>query len=315
MNQAGTKLFMVEDGRPAVGIVEEPFANEVEDLEAFVKANAGILGDQVVIFARQVDTGLGGRIDLLGLDRSRSQPKLVLVELKNRPADDAVLLQVLRYADWLSDNPDSIRLLLERSGLKVNNRSIDLEPQIVVVAPELIGNVIKLSQHVKAFEFSFLQIKRFKLDSRFVVVVQPIEGVLKRSRGVTDRREWSWERYESELGWSADLVQTAQSLVSRLERVTQDWRPEAYFYRGQIDVACLDGNVVFGVVYRKRMGIALWFELKQNPERALSEDIAATMKQESGDDYLYLSGNLQALSDDQIRRLCEAALRQAGLLN
>jgi hypothetical protein len=311
MNPAVTRLFLVEDGHPALNLPEQPFENEVEDLEAFVKANAGILGDDVVIFARQVDTGVGGRIDLLGLDRSRSLPKLVLVELKNRPADDAVLLQVLRYADWLSDSPDSIRLLLERSSPTVH--SIDLEPRIVVVAPELIGNVVKLSQHVRAFEFTFLQIKRFKLDSRFVVVAQPIASVSKRSRGVSDRREWSWERYESELGWSADLVQTAQSLVSRLENVTQDWRPEAYFYRGQIDVACLDGNVVFGVIYRKRMGVALWFELKQNPEQALPEDVVATMKQESGDDYLYLTGDLKTLSDDQLRRLCEAAMKQAEL--
>ena len=55
----------------------------------------------------------------MALDASLEQGKLLLIELKNKGVETGILLQVLRYASWVSQNPDSVRLLLEKNGIQV----------------------------------------------------------------------------------------------------------------------------------------------------------------------------------------------------
>jgi len=85
-----------------------PFADEVHDMGDFVKQHPEILGEDVVIVSRELEHGLDGRrLDFLVYDTEFNQPGIV--ELKKDHADEKVLLQTLRYADWLRNNPDTIR--------------------------------------------------------------------------------------------------------------------------------------------------------------------------------------------------------------
>ena len=86
--------------------VYEPRQFEVEHGEAVLQnwlgANPnGILQDEeMLVLGREVGTSLGGRIDLLGLDR---EGNVVIVELKRDDTPRDVIAQALEYAAWASE--------------------------------------------------------------------------------------------------------------------------------------------------------------------------------------------------------------------
>lgn len=261
-----TKLFHVRLEEPAAAIAEAPFTDEVSDLESFVKTNPHMLAEQVTIIAEQVDIGPSGRIDLLAVDRSLEQGKLLLIELKNEPAKIDVLLQVLRYASWASINPDSIRLLLERG--KVPAEKSDLTPRIVIVAPEITDELVELSQYVTAFEFSFLEVKRFRLGSEFLVAVDTKAGTGGVRPSVGAQEEWSWERYEADLGITKERIELAKWLVDQVKQVCTDkgWPLELKFRKGYTPFQFPGAWNVIGTENKWSKGWCIWFKMKAPPQ-------------------------------------------------
>ena len=120
------ELFEVKEGSTAQHINEFPFQDEINDLESFIKENPQVISEGLEIFDEQVDTRVSGRIDLLALDKTAGTAQITLIELKNEIAQQPVLLQTLRYASWIKNNPDSIRYLLEKKRLAV--KDIDFNP-------------------------------------------------------------------------------------------------------------------------------------------------------------------------------------------
>ena len=75
--------------------------NSEERLENWIAENSSILGLDLLIFGRQVQTGFGGkrgRIDLLAIDR---EGNLAILELKKDKTPREVVAQVLDYASWV----------------------------------------------------------------------------------------------------------------------------------------------------------------------------------------------------------------------
>lgn len=260
-----TKVFRIGPQAAAEAIAEAPFADEVSDLESFLKRNPSILGEQVRIFAEQVDTGLG-RMDLLGMDESLEQGKLLLIELKNKPVDTNVLVQVLRYASWVSTSPDSIKLLLEKRGLDAENA--DLKPKIVIVAPDIEDELVELSQYIAAFEFSFLQVKRFRLGSEFLAVVESKAIAPEKKTPVSVQEEWDWGRYERDLKIPKARLELAKWLVSEIQNVCAEkgWSLEFRFRKGYTPFQMLGGWNVIGTENRWAKGWCIWFKLPAPPE-------------------------------------------------
>ena len=262
-----TKLFRIASSASAEAVPEAPFVDEVGDLESFVKSNPGILGEQVKIFAEQVDTGLG-RMDLLAMDQSLEQGKLLLIELKNKPADTNVLLQVLRYASWITASPDSIKLLLEKAG--VDAEGADLKPKIVIVAPDIEGELVELSQYMAAFEFLFLQVRRFRLGAEFLVVVESKAASPGQKAPVGIQEEWDWERYEQVLKIPRARLELAKWLVSKVQEMCADkgWALQFRFRKGYTPFQMAGGWNVIGTENRWAKGWCIWFKLPDRPADA-----------------------------------------------
>ncbi len=95
------RIFGIGDGESFT--VYEPRQFEVEheeaELQNWLGANPdGILDDaKMLVLGREIRTDLGGRIDLLGLDR---QGGVVVVELKRDDTPRDVIAQALEYAAW-----------------------------------------------------------------------------------------------------------------------------------------------------------------------------------------------------------------------
>jgi hypothetical protein len=67
-------------------------------LESWIAKDPSILGSELIPIGKQVITELGGRIDLLCIDR---QGDLTVLELKRHKTSREVVAQVLEYASWV----------------------------------------------------------------------------------------------------------------------------------------------------------------------------------------------------------------------
>jgi hypothetical protein len=225
-------LFKIDGSGLVQSVPTDPFLDEVGDLEQFLKKNPGLLGDGVQIFAEQMDTGAGDRIDLLAVDQSSVTGQLLLIELKNVRADIKVLLQALRYATWIVSNPDSIRYQLSRKN--IDAESVELKPSIWIVAPDIDTELIEMSWYVSGFEFSFIQIERFRTGSEHLVVVQKRIPQRNKATRTTVQDEWNWEKYQQILKISPERIANGKRFSEQLKSVVHEngWNLEMMFRKG-----------------------------------------------------------------------------------
>jgi hypothetical protein len=145
-------------------VKDYPFEDEVHDMADFIVAHPEILGPDVCILARelQVPTVAGQkRMDFLAFDNDTSQ--IDIVELKKSFADEKVLLQTLRYANWISNNPDSVRYQIKKQSLKIDAEEVDTDSiKVIIVAPKISQTLAELCRYITAFDFEFIELQRFK---------------------------------------------------------------------------------------------------------------------------------------------------------
>ena len=78
--------------------VEPDVLKDEKSLEDMIVAEPSILSEEWMLIGRQVDTGLGGQVDLLAIAPDAS---LILIELKRDKTPRDVVAQTLDYASWL----------------------------------------------------------------------------------------------------------------------------------------------------------------------------------------------------------------------
>lgn len=118
-------------------------------LEDMIVASPSLLSEEWMLIGRQVDTGLGGRVDLLAVAPDGS---LVLIELKRSKTPREVVAQALEYAFWVEKlRPDEIAAIylrfapqkdladdfLQRFGVVLDEEMLNKNHQIVIVAASL----------------------------------------------------------------------------------------------------------------------------------------------------------------------------------
>ena len=302
-----TELFRVTT-HGVEPISERPFLSEVSDLEDFVIANPSLLGEGTSVVARQVNAGAAGRLDILALTQALAGGQVAVVELKNGPADIHVLLQALRYASWAVGNPDSVRLLL--SNAKVNPGEVDLRPRIVVAAPVIQDELVELSQYVGAFEFDFVEIKRFAQGEQLFVVVTHKAPSVSPPPGVTWQGEWDWEKYTSELGWSRERIEVGRKLLEQLQILIDEkgWALTYRFRKGYIPFQLGAAKNVFGLSPGAAQSWWLWIHLPRPPEELgipVPENVKSTW------DKNYRNFNVSIATDEVDLRLFEPLLAVA----
>jgi len=143
---------------------EFPFRDEVHDMGDFIQEHPNTLGSDICIICREFQVGTTGnarRIDFLVFDTELNQ--IGIVELKKDSADEKVLLQTLRYANWIRNNPDSVRYQIKKHDLDIDAEEVDSENiKVVIVAPKISQSLAELCQYISTFEFEFIEIQRFK---------------------------------------------------------------------------------------------------------------------------------------------------------
>ena len=259
------RLVNDSPAKPVEPVKEEPFASEAE-FEDFVCANPRLLGESIKTVRRQVrcDAGI---MDILAVDTSIEPGRCVIVELKNEPADDKALLQTLRYASWVMENEDSVRLMLQQEGHNEAGIKFD-NIHIAVAAPEVRSALVDLSRYVvDAFEFDFVEIRRFKgTEGIFVTVDRPQSSSLLAKGIPSDPREWTWGEYQAspDRPWSSEQIELGKALFSGIQEKSKGWSLKPVFSKSYIAFK-LGGKNVVCLERCWTKGVAIWFPLSHHP--------------------------------------------------
>lgn len=261
------ELFEVKEGSTAQHINEFPFQDEINDLESFIKENPQVISEGLEILDEQVDTRVSGKIDLLALDKTAGTAQITLIELKKEIAQQTVLLQTLRYASWIKNNPDSIRYLLEKKRLAV--KDIDLNPKIIIIASQIDPTLIELSQYNESFEFDFVEVRRFGIKDNFYVVVDHKTPPQTPTTKVRSQEEWNWEKYEADLSINRDEIEIGKSIFDKLTSICQErqWSLNPRFRQGYVPFQFGARNVILISFWVKSRLCYLGFKLGQSPEK------------------------------------------------
>ncbi len=221
-------------------------------------------------------------------------------EYRNKTLDELL-------GDFLQDSVDSVDAFKGQIEQNLRQGRIRL-----IVAVDEVGEqaqkIVTFLNSYSSFDIYLLRVAEHEDRDGRRIFVPSLFGYARKVATTRVRVEWHWDKYRDELGWSEDQIRDAQGLLERLESVSGEWQPERRLHQGWVSVRCL-GREMFGVQVFKKRGLELWFKL-QDWQEALPSDVEPRQTKE----YLYLSKNLDTVSDDLLRRLAEGSLRQAGLI-
>ena len=135
----------------AVSHFQEIKIERESELRSMLGNNPNIIENGLVVLKQEFSTE-SGLIDLLCAD---SEGRLCIIELK-LGQDDNMLLQALRYYDWVYSNRDRIREMFK--GTKIDSNK---EPKIILIARDFSETLIKsvkyVSPRVDLYSYKYLQ--------------------------------------------------------------------------------------------------------------------------------------------------------------
>jgi len=218
-----TNLVRIDSQGNIQKLESADFANEVDELQSYIRKNPTILGDKISIIAEQLDTGSGKKLDMLALEEVREGVvRPVVVELKIVEADTDALLQVLRYANWVLSNIDSVRLYKEKSRAKskeMDNSSV----KVLVVAPAVKDELLELSNYiVESIDFGFLEFGRFRDTTGDILSLDWKTPAVPSGTMTYVQQEWNWIKYETELKIGSERIKIGKHLYDGLEKLNSE---------------------------------------------------------------------------------------------
>jgi hypothetical protein len=195
-------------------LMPKPFKTEAE-FENYVFKNQDLLGDVFILY-RQIHTGSKQGIpDMLGVDEDS---RICIIEMKNVEVGEEILPQVLGYAMWAENNPDSIKAIWLEAKSRPEDVQIDwdsLEIRIIVIAPAYRANVLKMASKIN-YPVDLVQIQRFSFEEEEFMLVETLKDSLSSKPTTTKAMgDWSWEYYEQEHG--KEPTQEFHQVVTQLD--------------------------------------------------------------------------------------------------
>lgn len=138
-------LWKVNDGK--LDAIESSRLEQEQRLEDWIAKNPAVLGMEIALIGRQVQTAFGGRLDLLALDRDAN---CVVLELKRGRTPRELVAQLLDYGAWVRNlgyseldqiaqrwKQTDIATLFEDAFGEAIPDSVNASHSLIVVASEL----------------------------------------------------------------------------------------------------------------------------------------------------------------------------------
>jgi hypothetical protein len=203
-----------------VGIKPEPLSHSAlpseAQLEDMIVAAPSIISDQWMLIGRQVDTGFGGRLDLLAIAPDGG---LVLIELKRDKTPRDVVAQAIDYATFIdgmqaeeiaaifakfSGGKDLGSVFRERFGQILDDDMLNSSHQMVVVAPNIDDSTSRIVKYLSERDIAInvLCFQVFASGSETFIsrawLLDPVQVQANTSTAVDGPKQpWNGETYAS----------------------------------------------------------------------------------------------------------------------
>jgi hypothetical protein len=234
---------------------EYPFKDEVHDMADFVLEHPQTLGSDISIVCRELQVGTSNesrRIDFLVYDTGLNQ--VGIVELKNKIADEKVLLQTLRYANWIRNNPDTVRYQIKKQDLNIDAEEIDAENiKVLIVAPKITQSLSELCQYITSFDFEFIELQRFKDENGEIYAVtntleiETPEPIPSKPRGEYDLAWFQANGLKSKQAENlSEAINKIQAIISENE-----WELNLRYVKWAVRFQIASGHNAFYIGVRK----------------------------------------------------------------
>lgn len=164
-------LFWKQKDKKTYNLLSKPFDSE-EEFEKTIFDTKELLED-IFLVRRQIRGGKKTGIpDIIGIDKDGN---VCIVEMKNVNVDASIIHQVLDYAIWAENNPDSIKSLLYETD-HPDDISIedDYDVRIIVIAPSIDRSTLKFANKIN-YSMDLIEIKRWVEDSSQFLLVNKLE--------------------------------------------------------------------------------------------------------------------------------------------
>ncbi len=261
-------LYWKKDNKEVINITEEPFKSE-EEFERYLESTPEVLSD-VFVLKRQVRvSGTKNIIDMVGIDKENN---IVIIENKNTIVDEKVIPQILGYAFWVQSNPDSIKALW----LGLDEKPEDVEPdwdnvqiRIIVFAPEITQNIVKLIKRSINYEVDLIEVKRFiEAKNEFILVEKIEDKEIVSIRTTTGMESYNREFYEKYR--NKNSVDLFYKLINEIEKLIKNkgWKLEKKFNKYYCGFKYGFPNV-FGVHWRSNRSLNIFFKIPKKISRRI----------------------------------------------
>jgi hypothetical protein len=181
-----------------INLISKPFKTE-EEFEKTIFETKELFAD-IHFLKRQIRGGKKTEIpDIIGVD---SDSNVCIIEMKNVTVDESIIPQVLNYAIWAQNNPDS----LEALWLKMEEQP-DVEMdwdkytvRIIVIAPDIDPITLKFTNSI-SYPVELVEIKRWIDRNQTFLLVNKLESKqtqkIKTTKGLENYDKEFYKSYRN----------------------------------------------------------------------------------------------------------------------
>jgi len=249
-------------------MVDEPIHPESE-IEKLVYNTKGILQD-IILIQKRVKSNTGDEIpDLIGIDRENN---IIIIELKDEPATSSIIPQVLKYAFWVENNPDSIRALW----LEKKDRPEDFMPEwdnldvkIKIIAPGFKPEVTRLINKIN-YDIELTELKKFNHGNDSFVLFDTLEIEPLKDHKIARGADTYDESYYGKEGYDSKAIDIFFRKVGEVKELSKKkgWNLNLNYNKGYVSFKHGFPNL-FGISFMSSKNVAIFFKIR----RKQAEDI------------------------------------------
>jgi hypothetical protein len=203
-----------------------PFKSE-DEFEKLVFETPEIL-EEIFLLKRQVrGSNKPGIPDIIGIDNNGN---ICIIEMKNVPVNSDIIPQVLNYAFWAENNPDSIKSLWLECENKPDDLNISWDKfavRILIIAPIIQKSTLDLIDKIN-YSVDLIEIKRWVDDKSSLLLVNKLEQEkeIKKTRPVSGLEIYDEEFYKKD--HNHDVVKSFMKFTHELEKFIKanNWQLE-----------------------------------------------------------------------------------------
>jgi hypothetical protein len=248
-------------------LLATPFKTE-DEFERTVFSTSELLED-IFLLKRQIRGGnKTGIPDIVGID---SDGNVCIIEMKNCPVDSSIIPQVLQYAFWSENNPDSIKSLWLECDSRPDDITVSWESiqvRILVIAPSILRSTLDLVNKIN-YPVDLIEVKRWVEADNEILLVNKLEPDPKKPvRPVTGQSTYDETFYKTIYNSTSvdQFLKYSNDLASFIRK--QGWDLQMKFNKHYCGFKAGFFNA-FGVKWIGSKTIAFFFKIPEEDAKGI----------------------------------------------